>query len=203
MSSSTLIRLGGLAAVGAGVLLVISEIFNLTIDFDNLRLEVTTGSWFLGTFAFLIGTVLLLGALVGLYLNQAENMGALGLAGFLVAFLGTALLVGSAWSDFFFTPSLVGEAPQVLSDEEPPEWLNFGFALSAGIASLGWLLFGVAALRARVYPRASAILLIAGAVLAFFPLPLSTLVINATVAWLGFILLTGGGEAIERPARVS
>src|SRR3712207_8799484 len=57
--------------------------------------------------------------------------------------------------------------------------------------SLGWLLFGVASLRARVYPRVAAIVLMIGAVLSILPVPLTGLVISVAVAWLGFVLFTG------------
>ena len=73
------------------------------------------------------------------------------------------------------------------------------FALSA----LGWLLFGLAALRARIYPRAAAIALMVGAVISFLPIPASGIVLDVVVAWLGFTLLTATGVPNERPSRVS
>lgn len=191
MAPSNLLRLSGLAAVGAGVLLAVSELLGLTIDYDNLRVEVTTGFWFVSSLGFMLGAILLLGALIGIYLRQAEAAGTLGLLGFLVAFVGTALVVGATWADGFFTPGLAEVAPEVLGTEELPALLNFGFTLSFGLASLGWLLLGVATLRARVYPRAAAILLIVGAVLTFIPLPLTSIVLSVAVAWLGLVLMSG------------
>ena len=71
------------------------------------------------------------------------------------------------------------------------------------LAALGWLLFGVATLRARVYPRWAAILLIVGAVLLGLPVPGLEIVLAVAVAWLGFALFTGRGVApTERPERV-
>ena len=74
-----------------------------------------------------------------------------------------------------------------------------GFILSFLLAGLGWLVFGVATLRARVYPRWAAILLIVGAVLSFTPLPLSGMVLSVAVAWLGFILFTERQFARAQP----
>jgi hypothetical protein len=202
VSSSSLVRLSGLAVVAAGVLLLISELLLLTVDFDSFHAEVAGGSWLAQSFGFLLGFVLLLGALIGLYVRQVEAAGVLGLVGFLVAFLGTALLIGGAWEEAFGTPTLAEIAPQAVSSEGPPKWLGFGFILSGVLFSLGWVLFGVSTLRARVYPRAAAILLILGAVLALMPLPLTT-VLGVTVAWLGFNLFTEKGVRAERSARVS
>ncbi len=79
-----------------------------------------------------------------------------------------------------------------------------GFILLSGIFAVGWLLFGVATLRAHVYPRWAALLLMVGAVLGFFPLPLNTVVFGVAVAWLGFALFTGQERATEQPTpRVS
>lgn len=70
-----------------------------------------------------------------------------------------------------------------------------GFLLSFVLAALGWLLFGVATLRAGVYPRPAALLLIVGAVVSLAhivaPLPLSGIVLSVAVAWLGFVLFSG------------
>ncbi|MDP8950462.1 MAG: hypothetical protein M3N00_09560, partial [Actinomycetota bacterium] len=56
------------------------------------------------------------------------------------------------------------------------------------LAALGWLLFGVATLRAGVYPRWAAIVLIVGAVLLGLPVPGLEIVLAVAVSWLGFAL---------------
>ncbi|HKH77229.1 MAG TPA: hypothetical protein VKA51_09760 [Rubrobacteraceae bacterium] len=53
------------------------------------------------------------------------------------------------------------------------------------------MVFGVATLRTRVFPRWAVILLIVGAVLAILPFPSRALVLEVAAACLGFILLTG------------
>ena len=68
------------------------------------------------------------------------------------------------------------------------------------LAALGWLLFGVATLRAGVYPRWAAILLIVGAVLLGLPVPGTEIVLAVAIAWLGFTLFTGRAAA-ESPPR--
>jgi len=107
---------------------------------------------------YLISTALLLLGLVGLYISQSEAVGVLGFVRFLVAFLGTVLLAGALWFELFITPSLAAEAPELLAAE-----LGLpGFILMVLLGAVGWVLFGVATLRAGVYPRWAAILLIVG-----------------------------------------
>ena len=80
-------------------------------------------------------------------------------------------------------------------------WVAFGFTVTYVLASVGWILFGVVTLRAGVYPRAAAILLMVGAVISFVPL-LTEVILAVVIAWLGFELLTGRGVSAERSARV-
>src|SRR3712207_4052471 len=203
MSSSDLIRWAGLAAILAGVLLVVADLLNLAIGFDEdepFSESATTGIYALQSLANLLAAVLLQIGLVGLYARQSEAAGPLGLAGFLVAFLGTALVTGFLWAGLFIVPALAVEAPAFLNElEGPPP----GFFLSLITFGVGWLLFGITTLRARVYPRITVILLIIGAVIISRPLPFTGIVFAIAVTWLCFDLFTGGGASAEQPSRVS
>ena len=205
MPSSELIRWSGLAAILAAVLLSVGALLNIATETENLSESATTAPYAFTWLLYLLGGVLLLLGLVGLYARQSEAAGILGLVGFLVAFLGT-LLVGSAWFQLFVAPFFAVEAPRAL-DAEPTGMLALGFVLTFVVfGTLGWILFGIATLRARVFPRAAAILLIAGVLINFLPTHFTELVFNVAVAWLGFVLFTGQGEArrrAQRPARVS
>ena len=151
----------------------------------------TTGTYAIVTVPTLLGTVLLLVGLAGLYVCQSEAAGLLGLVGFLMSFLGNALVAGAVWEATFVVPWLTWEAPELLN-EGPTEWLALGFTLSYKLAGLGVILFGVATIRARVFPRVAAILLMIGvvpvAVWNFVPLPLSDVLLGVAVAWLGLAL---------------
>jgi hypothetical protein len=203
LPSSELIRWSGLAAILAAVLLSVGALLNIATETENLSESATTAPYVFTWLLYLLGGVLLLLGLVGLYARQSEAAGILGLVGFLVAFLGTALLVGSAWFQLFGAPVFAVEAPRVI-DAEPTGMLALGFVLTFVVfGTLGWILFGIATLRARVYPRAAAILLIAGVLINFLPTHFTELVFNVAVAWLGFVLFTGQGEAAQQRARVS
>ena len=198
MSSSNLIRLAGLAALISGVLAAIGDLLRLVVDVEDPG-SATTASYAIVFLLYLISTALLLLGLVGFYTSQSQAAGILGLVGFLVAFLGTVLLAGALWFELFITPALATEAPGLLEAE-----LGLpGFILMLLFGAVGWVLFGVATLRARVYPRWAGVLLIVGGVIAFFPLPLVGIIFSVTVAYLGFLLFTGQVGSDEQPSRVS
>ncbi len=196
MFSSNLVRVGGLAAITAGVLLLILDVWGLLLELlgaypENFSEEALTISYTVQSALWLIGALLLLVAVVGLYARQSEAAGALGLTGFLAALIGTGLIVGMVWTNTFIPPALAVEAPAVL-DAEPAGSLAFGFMFSSIVFGLSWALFGVAMLRARVYPRVAAILLIIGALIVIVPLPATGFVLEAALIWLGVISLKEG-----------
>ncbi len=198
MSPSNLVRWSGLAALAGGVLLVVGDLLGLTLGGDFAE-TAATGTFVVQQLMFLFATVLVLLGLFGLYTSQSEAAGVLGVVGFLLAFLGTALLAGFSWAQAFVVPFIATQSPALLETEP------LGSILSFLTFTAGWLVFGIATLRAGVYPRAAAIVLIIGAVLPFigFILPASAFIFGIGVAWLGFVLFAGRGASTEQPSRVS
>ncbi len=158
MRSSNLIRWSGLSAILGGALLLISDLLSLTVTSGSLSEIVATTSYAIDSGTRILAGVLLLLGLVGLYAHQSEASGTLGLVAFLAAFAGTALILGTWWTNAFVAPSLATEAPAFL-DAGPTGVLAFEFTMSFALAAVGWLLFGLVSLRARVYPRAAAAVL--------------------------------------------
>ena len=195
MSSSSLIRLAGLAAIGSGVLGVMGDLLALVVDLDS-PLSATTAPYAIVFLVYLISAALLVIGLVGLYISQSQAVGTLGLAGFLLAFLGTVLLAGAFWFELFVTPALAAQAPELFAADLG----ILGYTSMFLFASVGWVLFGVATLRAGVYPRWAAILLMVGGAIAFLPLPLRGIIFFVSVAYLGSLLLTGQARLEEQPS---
>lgn len=192
MANSIPLRLGGLAAIGSALLALLSFVLYLVIvGGDRLSEAATSAAFFLPSGAQLLATALLLIGLVALFARQAGAFGALGLAGFALALLGTTLAAGAAWSQVFVVPRLAEVAPAV-ADRGSGSVLA-GFLLSYLLFGAGWLLFGVATLRTRLFPRWAVILLIVGAVVAILPLPSRALIVQLAAGYLGFTLLTGSG----------
>jgi hypothetical protein len=170
----------------AGVLLLIAELLELLPVFNDIPFSelALTGIFTFQLTLYLVGLILLAVGLVGLYAHQSETAGPLGLIGFLVAFTGTVFFAGFFWANIFVAPALAVGAPEFLDQGG-----RFpGFRLSLLIYAVGWLLFGLASLRGRVYPRAPIVALIIGAALDLFGAPLSGLVIDAAFVWLGLSL---------------
>lgn len=201
MHPSDLIRWSGLATILGGALLLISDLLSLTVTSGSLSQLATTTSYAVDSGTRLLAGILLLLGLVGLYARQSAASGALGLVAFLAAFAGTALAFGTWWTNAFVAPSLATEAPALL-DAGPTGALGFGFTLSFALTALGWLLFGLVSLRARVYPRAAVGVLVVGAALTFAPLPGSAVVLEVAIAWLGLVLFLQKEAPVGQPERV-
>ena len=198
MSSSNLMRWSGMATLVGGVLLAVFDVAESVIIGGQPESAVAgTGALIIVRIAFLVPVALMILGLVGLYVRQAEQAGTLGLIAFVVAFSGTVLVFGLQWSAAFIGSWLAGAAPELL-DTEPAGLLAAGFMISFLLLALGWLLFGLASLRARVFPRGAALLLVVGAVLSFVLLmleaPGSGVVFGVALAWLGYALWSGVGE---------
>ncbi len=185
VSPPTLVRWGGLVAIMAGVLLVISEILALGFAGRAASAANLSGSYAFYAILITITGVLLPLGLVSLYAHQAEATGLLGLIAFFVAFAGTTFVAGLFWTSTFLAPALATINADYLRADATP-----GFAPSVIAFAIGWLLFGVVSLQARVYPPIAVTLLIIGAIISLIPLPLTTIVLGVAVAWLGFDLFT-------------
>lgn len=199
MQAPGLIRLGTLAAVAAGALFVIVEVLYLIVGLG--RTDFTGVPYLVQSLLFLLAAALLPAALIGLHVRQGEYAGVLGVAGLAVGFLGSVLAAGSSWYAAFVVPALARAEP-ALAESAPPLLVNVGDILSWGLLTVGWLLFGVAALRAGAYPRPAAILLIVGAVIVFLPLPFSAVPFGVALAWMGLGLLQRKDFPAGQSARV-
>jgi uncharacterized membrane protein len=196
VSPPNLFRMSGLALVLAGAMFVVAELISLSVlaqaDVDDLRQIAGTNSFFLQSFTTLVSGIFLLGGLIGLYIRQSEDAKKLGVVGFVLAFFGTALVVGDFYTNTFITPLVALEAPSFLDNPLAgvlQVWLPFDFVLLAA----SWLVLCAATVRARVYPRGASWLLLAGAVLALLPLPLVNIVFETALVWQGLVLLKGSG----------
>ncbi|QYN32109.1 hypothetical protein K1T35_26225 [Pseudonocardia sp. DSM 110487] len=141
----------------------------------------------------------LLIAIVALYERQGSAAGRAGTVGFCAAVVGTFVLGANMWFEAFAVPWLVEAVPQVLTVEKALIW-QFGFYSSYLLFALGWVLFGIGCLRARIVPRALALAVLAAGVVGFwagmppFGVPLG-LAIAAIGAWL-----VRAGRAVELAA---
>jgi hypothetical protein len=183
-----------LAALLAGVLLVISDLLQLYIRlFDPSAFRSILGVD--GVLSVLLAVLMQIG-LVGLYAPRARLLGILGVEeGFVVATVGIRLTMGSSFVFAFIKP-IVGPLDPEFFEEPVGSMVRFALTFV-----LGWVLLGVAMVRAGVYSRAAAALLIVGALILLLPLPLSGVIFAGALVWLGYTLFTGRYEDIENACR--
>ncbi len=184
MPASDLIRWGGLAAMGGGVLFIVYSL-----------LGVATGkgeeSGPLDLLAILAYVLLVVG-LVGFHTLQQRNYGRIGRAG-----LYTTIAAFLLWEVLLLTGLLGG-------GEALPEWL-----VAVGVLGLlvGLVLYGAATLQARVLPRWCGILFIlfmpVGILLADLQPNLQPICGGLIWLALGYGLWShSSGAAAEQPMRV-
>lgn len=195
MTRTRLIRWSGLAGLVSGVLLLLLDIaFVVSFGDQPERVAAATTIWLILLDLSILAAYLGLLALVGLYARQVEESGWLGLVAFILASLGTVLNVGFLWGGGFIVPALTSAAPEFLDQVEasPPGIVALGFITTFVLFSLGWLLMGVASLRARVLPRIPLWLLILAAILGLVSrivdLGIASVLFGVALAWLGWWL---------------
>ena len=130
-------------------------------------------------------------ALVGIFARQLQRAGPLGVAGFLAAFFGTAMMLLEG-REHLFSHDFGEGTPAGL-------WQLVATAL---VFSIGYVLLGIAVARAGVLPRGAGVLLaIGGPIVAFSP-PIGILAVlivghalfGLGLVWSGYALWTGVEE---------
>ena len=133
------------------------------------------------------------------------SAGWFGLIGFAAALLGTIFMTGDWWYEAFAVPRIAEVAP-----DEIPTFVG-GRLIMGGLASfvllgIGWVLFGAASLRARVFPTGASAAILVGGLLSGLPIGPAYLtggiVLGLAIAWLGVWLMRatdpGAGPCRDR-----
>jgi hypothetical protein len=209
MFSARLTRWSGLALMLAGLLIAIPTLFHPS-DADPRAFQ--SAAWTPVHALLIVGAILSLFGLIGLYRVQAERTGALGLAGFILGLSGTALVVAALVADAFVIPVLAADpAGMALLDPAGPLFggaLGLIFLLMGVTFALGSILLGFTTARAGVLPRwAGALILIGGPLLSFTP-PLPTfvgmagaLLLGAGYLWAGYAIWAGQAASAMAQSR--
>jgi len=207
MSTQTLFRLCGLAAIVAGV----GEALNAVLDYllfpprqsfihasvMSFSKKAEKNAWVIEQAVNWGAKVFLLWALVGLYSRQAKEAGVLGFIAFLTTSVGITLVFGAIFGFFLLAPDLARVAPAFL-DAGPMQLSLVGllsFTVPFLVAQVGILLIGVASWRARVFSRWAALLFILTPLLfivdGFINLPfIADVAFGAGLVGMGYFLWT-------------
>ena len=133
MSGTKLIRWSGCMAALGGIFMAA---YMLIHPWAQRTGDIaTTPQWFVSHAFHLVGAVLMVLGLFGLYLRQREATGKPGLFSFLVAYLGTVLFVATGFTSTFWWPAIAQDAPSFVVDGGPmfKNWLTKGSMLAARV----------------------------------------------------------------------
>ena len=202
MNKYTLIRWGGLSALVASVISILIEIaLMITIRNQAYSTAALTNEWSLLYTFRLIAVMLLMLGLVALFARQSQKMHAFGVIAFVIASIGTMLIFGFAWALLFVFPGMAAAVPVFLDTmaTEP----GMGIAITLFLVTVGWFLFGLASLRAKILPAGSAWVVMAGAFLALvlnmMQIPFSWVIFDIGVIWMGWWLWSERAQSTELP----
>jgi hypothetical protein len=188
MALSPISGRAGMLSLTAAVLIVLSQVMRLGLSWLLGPDWATTPAYTLTYTLALLGMGALLLALTGIYTRESAALGRLGLIGYITAFLGTVMVAGDWWFEAFAIPMIATKAPEVLG-LPPSGSVLVGVIATVALYTIGWTLFGLAALRTRAIPRAAALLLLLGGLAG--PLALSTpyqIPLAIAIGWIGFTL---------------
>lgn len=193
--SSNLVRLSGLAAMLGGVLWPLWFVIHLSV-----------GSGEPGSPAYeryeLINRLLPLALLpvvvgfIGLHAAQRRSYWRLGTVGFATVLIGFMVIIAGSVGEFW----LFSDQPYMRPNGRQASF-NL-FLLGHLPLAIGTVLFGIATVRAKVFPYKAAVMLVLPGVSVVVPF-VGTFVFAIPFIWLGYLLWSGKVERGQQPSRVS
>ena len=174
MSEPSLIRYGGTAAMLGGIVLMVDGLLGL-VNKDAQYLDVI----------FIVALVLVLVGLAGLHALQRDSYGRIGRVGFYTVVIATlAQILGLA---------------VLLAGSAALEWL---IPIGSLAVLVGFVLYGVATLQARVLPRWYGLALIVCMPLSLPLAVYGTTLFGLILVVLGYVLWLRRDASTEQPSRV-
>lgn len=169
MSSRMLYRLSGLALLFGSLLVVLFVFIVMVFPYGTLN-RYTSPLWQPILLLVVLGWLLIVGGLPGMYARQAQRAGGIGLVGFLLTGFAV-LLFGAITALFAFVIPLLDTHTQLLLTGYNDFNLNGGripplvvvLQVAGLVLSIGSFLLGLATLRTSVLPRSAGVALIVAA----------------------------------------
>ena len=186
VSPASLVRWSGLLALAAGPYMVVLPFLHPGDDVGT-----ASAAWVPVHLLYFAALTAILLALVGIFASQVRRSGRLGLAGFLGAFVGTAMMLLEG-REHLFSADFGRGTPVGLWE----------LILASFVFSVGYVLLGVATSRSGVLPRSAGVLLAVGGPIVAFSPPIGILAVlivghalfGLGLVWTGYALFTGAGE---------
>lgn len=170
ITTSTLTRAAGVAAVGAGLIFIGVQINHPHLDATAIT---TTEMAVRSSLKVLMAALALVG-ITGMYLTQVKKMGVLGLVGYVLFAANYLVIMSTSFIAAYVLPSVAESNPSYVNDiltvaaggqaTGDIGLLKTVLAVEGALFLGGGLVFGIALFRARVLPRWAAALLAIGGV---------------------------------------
>ena len=208
MSESPLARIAAPIAIIAGALVLVTRlviILTLPGEIGPFKDYILGSTHAINSVGSVLAFALLIVALVALYDREARAAGTLGVFALGAAIVGTTFMAGDWWYEAFAVPRIAEVAPEVI------DTFVGGRLLMGGISSfvlfgLGWALFGVASLRAHVFPTAISTGILVGGLLSGVPIGPAYLsggiILGLAVASLGVWMRTTAVDEVAEPVAI-
>jgi hypothetical protein len=202
VTSSPLARSAGPLAIAAGGLFTITQLVTAaTIDRSNMMASLLEPVYLINGSVYFGAYCLLMLALVAIYAREGHRAGKFWTFGVCAAVVGTfALGANVGWFDVFAAPWIALVAPEAMKTPNVGSLPIGGFS-SYVLFVLGWLLFGVASFRARVFPVVISLAIVVSALVAWpSAFPPYGVPFGLTIAALGVWMLRRN-ESTDKPSR--
>ena len=160
-------RVAGPTALFAGIAFVVAQLMMLPYDPKDHQATSQAVPFQVAGVIYLLGFCALVLVPFGAYCWHAHRTGSFGVVATFAAVIGTMLLGGDLWFETFVTPWIAdGPSPKIL-DSDPTVFIGLGAITSYVAFAVGWVLFGIAAYRGRVFPRWISVAVVIGGVIGF------------------------------------
>jgi hypothetical protein len=165
---------------------------------DNYHLLILDPDWLLVNGLGVIGFVLALVGILGIFFKQSDEITTLGMFGFLITFVGQVLYNAGIYYETFIWPVLAESDPNLITLSTGPIYSNPVFfmmlILAGSIYAIGFLIFGYSTYKTDSFPKWAILILVIGVVFfipGFFPYIVRTIgiiVYTGGLVWIGYTL---------------
>ncbi|MHA2404773.1 MAG: hypothetical protein ACXADH_17385 [Candidatus Kariarchaeaceae archaeon] len=200
-------RVTGLANIFSAVfLLLFWFLFAILLPINevpaNYHLLILDPDWLLVNGLGVLGFILALVGVLGIFFKQFNDLTELGMIGFLITFVGQVFYNASIYYETFIWPVLAQSDTNLVDMSSGPIYTNPVFfimlLLAGSLYSFGFLIFGYSTYKTETFPKWAILLLVIGVVLfipGFSPYIVRTLgvvVYAIGLIWVGYMLTKQG-----------
>jgi len=207
MMNKNFFRVTGLANIFSAVfLLLFWFLYAILLPINevptNYHLLILDPDWLLVNGLGVLGFVLALVGVLGIFFKQFDNLTELGMIGFLITFVGQVFYNASIYYETFIWPILAQSDPNLINMSTGPIYSDPVFfimlILAGSLYAFGFLIFGYSTYKTETFPKWAILLLVIGVALfipGFSPYIIRTLgviVYAVGLIWVGYMLTKQG-----------